>query len=355
MTTRKKRKSFRLLLIGALVLVVASVFALVYVNNDLGSKGPAGTTVLVNVSEGDLLSDVSSTLKAQDLIGNPFIFETFAKLNKLTDFKVGVYKIDRGWDAKTILTYLVDATNAEKNDVALTIIPGDWAKDVALAISKVTDYTVDEILTQWNDKTYFQTLDADYEVLTPEIVKDGVRVLLEGYLMPETYFINPTSSIDVITRRILDQTEAFYQTNKAQFDASSYSIHEIFTLSSIVQFEASKEADMKMVAQVFYNRLNKPQRLQSNVTICYALYDYTDWTQCENDANKKLISPYNTYTIDGLPLGPIDNPSATAIHATLNPTPNDYYYFLADVYGDGKVYYAKTYAEHLKNVEKYLK
>jgi len=354
MKTRKKPKLLSIVLIGAVFITIASLFAYVTVSSELRAKGTSGEIVLVSISEGDLLSDVSTTLQAHKLIGNPFVFETYAKLNKLTNFKVGVYKIDRGWDAHTILVYITDASNAEKNDVALTIIPGDWAKNVADSIADVTNFTADEILAQWNDKTYFATLVEDYEVLIPGIDKTGVKVLLEGYLMPETYFINPNSTIDVITRRILDETESFYLENKAAFDASSYSIHEIFTLSSIVQFEASKETDMKMVAQVFYNRLNKPMRLQSNVTICYALYNYTDWTQCESDANKKLVSPYNTYECDGLPLGPIDNPSATAIKSTLNPTPNAFYYFMADVYGDGTVYYAKTFAEHLKNVEKYL-
>lgn len=352
MTKKTKLKPLSFILITFLILAIASAFAYFYVNSNLQGKGPAGETVMVLVEEGDLLSNVSLTLQAHDLIGQPMIFETYAKLMKLTDFKVGVYKVDKGWDALEILTYLNDATNAEKNDVALTIIPGDWAKDVAQAISEVSNYTVEAILTLWNDKTYLATLDAEYEVITPEIDKTGVKVLLEGYLMPETYFINPNSTIEIITKRILDQTESFYIENKASFDSSSYSIHEIFTLASVVQFEASKPADMKMVAQVFYNRLNKPMRLQSNVTICYSLYTYTDWKDCEG--NKDIVSPYNTYLHDGLPLGPIDNPSATAILSTLNPTMNDYYFFIADVYGDGTVYYAKTYAEHLKNVAKYL-
>ncbi|NTW95680.1 MAG: endolytic transglycosylase MltG [Erysipelotrichaceae bacterium] len=350
--TKKKHKPFSFILITFVILAIASAFAYFYVNSNLQGKGPTGETVMVLVEEGDLLSDVSLTLQAHDLIGQAMIFETYAKLMKLTDFKVGVYKVDKGWDALAILTYLNEATNAEKNDVALTIIPGDWAKDVALAISEVSNFTVEEILTLWNDKTYLATLDAEYEVITPEIDKEGVKVLLEGYLMPETYFINPNSTIEIITKRILDQTESFYIENKASFDSSSYSIHEIFTLASVVQFEASKAADMKMVAQVFYNRLNKPMRLQSNVTICYSLYNYTDWKDCEG--NKDIVSPYNTYLHDGLPLGPIDNPSATAILSTLNPTMNDYYFFIADVYGDGTVYYAKTYDEHLKNVAKYL-
>lgn len=353
MTTRKKLNPLKIILTGALVLTIASVFAYVYVNENLKGKGPLGQTVLVVVNQGDHLTNVTATLKANSLIGEPFIVETTAKFMKITDFKVGVYKVDRGWNALTILTFMANAANAQKNDVPLTIIPGDWAKDVAQKIAAVTDYTMPDVLAYWNDQTVFIALDQAYEVITADIIKPGVKVLLEGYLMPETYFIDPSSSLEVITKRILDQTEAFYLENKAQFEASSYRVHEIFTLASIVQFEASKTADMKMVAQVFYNRLKYPMRLQSNVTICYSLYSYTNWKDCEG--NKDVVSPYNTYLHDGLPPGPIDNPSATAILATMNPTANDYYYFIADVYGDGTVYYAKTYAEHLKNVEKYLK
>jgi UPF0755 protein len=352
MTKKTKLKPLSFIQITFIILAIASAFAYFYVSSNLQGKGTSGETVMVLVEDGDLLSNVSLTLQAHDLIGQPFIFETYAKLVKLTDFKVGVYKVDKSWDVLEILTYLNDATNAEKNDMALTIIPGDWAKDVALAISEISNYTVDEILALWNDKTYFANLDSQYEVITPEIDKTGVRVLLEGYLMPETYFINPNSTIEVITKRILDHTESFYSENKADFEKSSYSIHEIFTLASVVQFEASKPADMKMVAQVFYNRLNMPMRLQSNVTICYALYNYVDWKDCEG--NKDVVSLYNTYLHDGLPLGPIDNPSATAILSTLNPTKNDYYFFIADVYGDGTIYYAKTFDEHLDNVAKYL-
>ncbi len=350
---RKKHKLLKILLTGVVFVTIASVFMFFYVNNSLKGRGPAGENVLVLVEDGDLLKDVSSTLKTHALINEPLIVETYAKLMKITNFKAGIYKVDRSWDTKTILSFLTNASNAEKNDVALTIIPGDWAKDVAASINKISEYTVDEILAYWNDPVVFAQLDAQYQVITPDITKNGVKVLLEGYLMPETYFIDQTSTLEVITKRLLDQTEAFYLKNKATFDASKYTVNEIFTLASIVQFEASKVADMKMVAQVFYNRLNKPMRLQSNVTICYALYNYTNWKDCEG--NKDIISPYNTYLHDGLPLGPIDNPSATAILATLNPTPNDYFFFLAAVYDDGTVYYAKTLGEHNKNVEKYLR
>ena len=95
--------------------------------------------------------------------------------------------------------------------------------------------------------------------------------------------------------------------------------------------------------------------LQSSVTVCYAIdYDkQTDnWQSCE--VNSDFDSPYNTYQHDGLPPGAIENAGTAALEAVLNPNQTDYYYFMADVYGDGTVYFARTLDEHNANVNKYL-
>ena len=136
---------------------------------------------------------------------------------------------------------------------------------------------------------------------------------------------------------------------------SSLSIHEIYTLASIVQYESGKIDDMKKIAKVFYNRMKIGMPLQSSVTVCYALdiNKNDNWMACE--VNPNYDSLYNTYKYQGLPPGPIQNPGEDAINAVLNPDSNDYLYFMADVYGDGTVYYAKTYAEHEANVNRFLK
>ena len=76
------------------------------------------------------------------------------------------------------------------------------------------------------------------------------------------------------------------------------------------------------------------------------------WQACE--VNSSFDSPYNTYMYPGLPPGPIENPGVMALDAVLNPTESNYYYFMADVYGDGTVYYAETLEQHNQNVAKYL-
>ena len=112
---------------------------------------------------------------------------------------------------------------------------------------------------------------------------------------------------------------------------------------------------LELVAGVFYNRLAAGMKLQSSVTVCYAIDKEKDddWMACE--VNPDFDSPYNTYRVEGLPPGPILNPGRDAIQAVLQPQASDYLYFMADVKGDGTVYYAKTYAEHQANVRKYLK
>lgn len=362
MSSRKKKmkkiKRTSLGLFLTLFFIVAIGLSFVFVQSNLSAVGPVGETSGVVISKGDTLNLVSDQLKEKGLIKNQFIFETYAKLIKLTDFKVGTYYVDYGDDVKTILTTLNDASKAHPTDVVVTIIPGDWARQIAENLaSKVANVSADELLSLWNDEDYIRSLMDEYSVLTEQIFenKNDVRILLEGYLMPETYFMNPLASADSLTRRILNQTQKVYDDNKALFDNFGMSIHDAITLASVVQFEAGKESDMKLVSQVFLNRMNTGMRLQSSVTVCYALYEYDSWKDCENYDNQTIDSKYNTYLYSGLPVGPITNPSKMAILSTIQPTANNYYYFLADIYGDGTVYYAETFAQHEANIQKYLK
>ncbi len=236
-------------------------------------------------------------------------------------------------------------------DVSVTILPQDWAKVAAEKIAAATQLNASDILNAWNDDAYLSTLIQDYSVLTPEILNSNTNVKLEGYIYPETYRFYKDSSIDQVTRKILDQTQSIYESLKNEFDQSALSVHGVFTLASIVGFEASDDVNQKLIAGVFYNRLAIDMRLQSSVTVCYALYDYSHWRDCET--NPTLDSPYNTYVYRGLPVGPIMNPTYSVLKATLEPTTSDYFYFLADV-TTGKVYYQKTYEEHLQDKEKYI-
>ncbi len=353
----KKKLKLKWIFASLLVIILASgAFILNYVNSNLDAIGSSEDVTSFIVEEGDTLGLISDKLIEKELISNAFVFEQYAKYVELTDFKIGVYYLNYGMDANTILTVLNDPTAAVPKDVIITIAPGDWAKTIAEKLAEqCINVTADDLLSLWNDEDYIRSLMPTYSVLTQDMFVEGEKVLLEGYLMPETYFMNPEASADSLTRRILNQTQKVYDENKAAFDASNFNVHEVLTFASIVQFEAKTTEDMQMISQVFLNRMDANMALQSSVTVCYALYEYDSWRDCENLDNQQIDSPYNTYLYKGLPVGPITNPSEQSIVATLNPIDNDYLFFIADIYGDGTVIYAKTYAEHLVNVEKYLK
>ncbi len=127
-------------------------------------------------------------------------------------------------------------------------------------------------------------------------------------------------------------------------------IYEIITMASILEKEVRNETDMKLVADIFWRRLKNGQRLESCATLAYALgknkpqYSYEE---------TRLASPYNTYINDGLPPGPICNPSLKAIRAAIYPTPNDYNFFLTRL-DNGQTIFSHTFEEHELNKAKYL-
>lgn len=350
---RKKRKLNKKIFIILFLLIFALPF--VYYNSNLKAVSKKSEEVSFSIESGQSIKTIINKLKKENLIKNANVALIYAKLNKYTSLKAGEYVLNKNWDVKEILSYITVSKNAKKDDVKVTIIEGDWAKDIANKLAKITDITADEFMNLWNDKEYVRSLMNDYPFITESIFNDNIRILLEGYLFPDTYFISKNMDAKAITKIFLDETLKVYNEFKPQIEKSKLSIHEIFTLASIVQYESGKLEDMKLIAGVFYNRLEKGMKLQSSVTVCYSIdiNKGDDWKKCE--VNPNFESPYNTYKYAGLPPGPILNSGKEAIDAVLNPTNSEYLFFMADVYGDGKVYYAKTYEEHSKNVRKYLK
>ncbi|MEG0238795.1 endolytic transglycosylase MltG [Anaerorhabdus sp.] len=365
MTKKIAKKKKRKLNIKNLLIVVLLFFVLVggssyfFYTDSLKPVSKDSMQSSFIIESGQSMKTVLKNLKDEGLIKNDFTALLFAKFSDLTSVKKGEYTLDKSWSVKQILEYLNDSKSANVNDTRITIIEGDWAKHIASKVASTTNVSEDELFALWNNADYIRSLMGKYPFLTEDIFNDNSRVYLEGYLFPNTYdFFQETTAQDV-TEKMLDQTLKIYDKYKADFERVSsergMSIHELFTLASIVQYEASKAEDMKLIAGVFYNRLDTGMMLQSSVTVCYAIDidKGDDWMKCE--VNPSFDSPYNTYKYTGLPPGPILNPGEAAIEAVLNPTSSKYYYFMADVYGDGTVYYAETYAEHQKNVNKYLK
>ncbi|MFV0380155.1 MAG: endolytic transglycosylase MltG [Anaerorhabdus sp.] len=312
--------------------------------------------VVFSVQDGHGVKATLKNLEKENIIKSSFASGLLLKFSgKNYNLKLGDYNIDKSWDINKILSTLSDGSNAISDTRKITFIEGEWLKNMADKLSTSTNLVYEDIIFKWNDKNYVEELMKEYSFLTDEVFNDDIRYYLEGYLFPNTYEFYVNTTIDEATRKMLDETNKLYIKNKDEILNSPYSIHEIFTLASIVQYEASSIEDMKLIAGVFLNRLDINMKLQSSVTVCYALDldSGKDWKDCESNPNHE--SPYNTYRYQGLPPGPILNFSEEALNAVLNPTKSEFLYFMADVYNDGKVYFAENLEEHEANVDKYLR
>lgn len=170
----------------------------------------------------------------------------------------------------------------------------------------------------------------------------------EGFLFPDTYLMFPSQTEDdLIEKMRLNFTKKTAEIFKG-IDIKKQ--REIIILASIIEREAVNEKDMKIISGILQNRMAKNMALQVDATFYFTLGKASSELTIKD---LKSDSPYNTYVNKGLPPGPIGNPGLSAINAVLNPTKNDYLYYLHD--RNGVPHYAKTYKEHSRNRNLYLK
>jgi UPF0755 protein len=174
---------------------------------------------------------------------------------------------------------------------------------------------------------------------------------LEGYLFPDTYRIFKGSSPSEVLEKMLDNFDSkLTEEMRLEIERQGKTIYEIVTMASIVEKEVRSEADMKIVAGIFWDRIKYGQPLQSCATLAYILGVNKKQYSLEDT---KTDSLYNTYQNKGLPPGPIANPGLRALEATIYPEYTDYNYFLSS--SDGETIYSVTYDEHLRNKAIYLR
>ena len=132
---------------------------------------------------------------------------------------------------------------------------------------------------------------------------------------------------------------------------SNLTWHQIITLASIVEKETGVASERGVIAGVFYNRLKKRMRLQSDPTTIYGIFPTFDGNLRKKDLLQH--TPYNTYKIKGLPPGPIANPGLDAINAAISPDRHTYLYFVSK--NNGTHIFSKNYKDHRKAVNYYQK
>jgi UPF0755 protein len=171
----------------------------------------------------------------------------------------------------------------------------------------------------------------------------------EGYLFPDTYlFPRDVTAASVVKK----MTDTFTSKTKDLKNNSGLTFDEAVTLASIIERETKTDAERPIVAGILINRLNAGMPLQVDAAVQYAVGTSRNWWPILTLDDLSIKSAYNTYKNQNLPPAPIASPGLSSLKAALNPTENDYWYYIHDP--KGQIHYATTLAEHNANIRKYL-
>lgn len=314
-------------------------------------------TVTFAVSEGESIASVAKRLKQEGLVQYEWLFKFYCWFSHAErKIEPGTYELNNIYDYHALVNGMI-ATSTDRATVTITIPEGYECKDIFALLEENGVCTV-SLLEQAAAEHEF-----DYAFL--EGLAYGSKTRLEGYLFPDTYefYVNdePENVIDKFLRNFDNKlTEQMYadvaalnEQLRAKMQASGFTeteiadvkltMHDVIIVASLVEKETAKTSESASIASVIYNRLCSKLYpcLQIDATIQYAL---DERKEVLSEADKYVISPYNTYTNAGLPAGPIANPGINSIRAALYPADTEYYFYALGL--DGVHHFSKTYYEH---------
>lgn len=308
--------------------------------------GPAARTVAVTVEipSGTGLLGIKKILLQAGVIKDDIRFVPLVKwMGAARRLKAGEYAFAPGLSPRAVILELVFGKTVRH---AITLPEG------------FTLYQAAEVIAAggWGRGEDFLRLTADLGF----IGSFGLQAAtLEGYLFPDTYFFEKGTGLRAIIStmvqrmlRVIDEERAKAAPGAVSSapEKVALSPYEVIILASIVEKETALATERPVVAKVFLNRLRLGMKLQTDPTVIYGLAKF-GVPLTKDDLNTP--SPYNTYAIAGLPVGPICNPGQAAIAAVLNPAAVDYTYFVSQ--NDGGHYFSKTLQEHNQAVARYRK
>ncbi|WP_353642015.1 endolytic transglycosylase MltG [Mesorhizobium sp. WSM2239] len=312
---------------SAMLLVLAAGLAVYLGKREFDGPGPTETTQTFLVKPNSGLIDIADQLERRGLISDARVFHLGVRAyGNEGSLKAGEYEIAAGASMRDIMEILKSGKSVMQS---LTIPEG---LTVVQAFRRI----------------------AEHEALTGDMPSD---IPPEGSLAADTQrFTRGADRKQIIDKMLADQKKLVEEIWARRVpDLPLADINEFVTLASIVEKETGKGDERSRVAAVFLNRLKNKMRLQSDPTILYGLFGGSgkpaDRPIYQSDIEKP--TPYNTYTIDGLPPTPIANPGKAALEAVANPSKTDDLYFVAD--GTGGHVFAKTLEEHNENVARWRK
>ncbi len=333
------------------IVLVLGIFGFVLYRKIYVAKFDFTSEVSFAIEQGESVTSIAKRLEEMKIVSSASILQKYIAWKDLDrSITHGTIVFDKPLTIVGVAELLTqEKSGAER---VVTIIPGSTLRDVAAYFEKEGISTAKEVYELLGQPAKFEkpehTIDSSKFLFTgkPE------NVSLEGYLAPETFNVFANATLSEIVDKFISEREKQINILRQDIEKTGLTVHEVLTIASVIEKEVRSEEDRKMVADLFFRRLNAGWALQTDSSVHYVVGTPDSvFTSAEDRATDSL---WNTYKYPGLPAGPIAIPSMSSINAVLHPTPNNYWFFLTTL-DTGKVIYSKTADEHTANVYKYLR
>ena len=302
---------------------------------ELNRPGPPVTTpTVVSVEAGQRFADVADELYALGLLRHPALLVAWARCTgKDRQVRAGDFLLTTPLSPLGLLARVT----SRPDPLHQVTVPEGLAVREVVGLFAAAGFGSAE--------SFFCLLDDPAFLAAEDLPAEGA----EGYLFPDTYDLPLATPPERILRAMVTRfREVFTAELEAKAARIGLSPHQAVTLASLVEEETARADERTLVAAVFVNRLRRGMPLQSDPTV---LYGRESGDRTLTRADLRRPTPYNTYTIAGLPPTPIANPGRGALEAAVDPAPVDYLYVVAR--GDGSHQFSTTLAEHNAAVARY--
>ena len=330
----KNSKSMVLISIFIILLVInLAVFVVKYNSIKQSPLQSNQANITFKVKDGESLNGLFERLNNENVLRSSFFSKIYIKFNNVEEsIKPGTYTVNSDISFQDFLSVLTDGKVSEAR---VTFPEGYTVEDIAKKLEESKVCTKDEFLK----------VVKGYPL--PSYIKPNNerKYELEGFLFPDTYAIPKGTTPKQIIEMMLNRFEGVINEIQSELGITipKEEYEKYVIVASMVEKEARDDSERAEIASVIYNRLQKGMPLQIDATVLYALGEHKD-TVLYKDL--KVDSPYNTYKIKGLPVGPICNPGKPSLLAAIKPAKTDYIYYLLNP-SNNKHYFTNNYEDFL--------
>jgi UPF0755 protein len=319
------------------VLVVGAAAAYMFRRLNEPYKGFARDEQFVEIPSGAGTSTIGNLLVSNGIVRDRVLFRlALWRSGRARHLQAGEYRFDRAMTPSEVLEKIA---RGDVYVIHVTFPEGLTIRDMANIFASAGLGAATDFVQAASDASLIRELDRDARTL-------------EGYLFPETYSVPRRTDAAALVRMMVSRFDRVFTPEMRQAaERQGLSVHDVVTVASLVEKETARPEERPLVAAVCRNRLRIGMALQSDPTVIYALEQRGQFTGNLRRDDLLFDSPYNTYRYAGLPPGPIASPGKASVEASLHPADVGYLYFVSR--NDGTHEFARTLAEHDRNVFKY--